>query len=213
MKLKWKDIYKDNIKRRYCEVTGIKKEDVELESNSFKTLKERKYIVLVLALISIAVLIYTFRNDIKLLFMVLGFFLIAGVCFFIFNYFKLKCLKDGLYIRFGFTEGKFSYNKLKGVYLSRFNDYSSFLPVKRAYSIVIRYTDNYNRIKELSFPNYFLKPEKVSEFLDNFVIKEAEENKYVNYERFKIFKFIGKALVFVLFAILIIAMLFMRITK
>ena len=208
MKLKWKDIYNENSKRRYCEITGIKKEDVEIESNSFKTLKERKYLVLVIVLIVIALLIYTFRSDIKILFIVLAFFLVAGVCFFIFNYFKFKCLKDCLYVKFGFNEGKFNYDKLKSVYLSKFNDYSSFLPVKRVYSLVIRYTDGYNRIRELSFPCYFLKPEKVSEFLENFEVKEAVENKFVQYEKFKVLKLIGKAIIFVLFAIIVIGMFF-----
>lgn len=208
MKLKWKDIYNENSKRRYCEITGIKKEDVELESNSFKFLKEKKYLVLVIALIIIALLVYTFRNDLKILLIVLAFFAIAGICLFLFNYFKFKCLKDGLYVRFGFQEGKFSYDKLKGIYLSKFNDYSFLIPTKRVYSIVIRYEDSYKRIKELSFPNYFVKPEDVSAFLDNFEIKEAEENKYVQYERFKVLKMIGKIALFVLFAIVVIGVFF-----
>ena len=208
MKLKWKDIYNENSKRRYCEITGIKKEDVELESNSFKFLKEKKYLVFVIALIIIALLVYTFRNDLKILLIVLAFFAIAGICLFLFNYFKFKCLKDGLYVRFGFQEGKFSYDKLKGIYLSKFNDYSFLIPTKRVYSIVIRYEDSYKRIKELSFPNYFVKPEDVSAFLDNFEIKEAEENKYVQYERFKVLKMIGKIALFVLFAIVVIGVFF-----
>ena len=207
MKLKWKDIYNENTKRRYCEVTGIKKEDVELESNSFKFLKEKKYLVLVIALIIIALLVYTFRSDYRILLGVLAFFAIAGICLFVFNYFKFKCLKDGLYVRFGFQEGKFAYDKVKGVYLSKFNDYSFLLPT-HVYSIVIRYEDSYNRMKELSFPSYFVKPEQVSEFLNNFNIKEEENNRYVQYERFKLLKIVGKVLLFVLFVIVVIGLAF-----
>lgn len=213
MKLKWKDIYEQNKQRRYCEITGIKKEDVELESNSFTRLKERKYLVLAIILIVGALIVYTFRKDIKILLMVLAFFLVAGVCFFVFNYFKFKCLKDGLYVRFGFQQGKFSYDKLKGVYLSRFNDYTFLLPVKRLYSIVIRYEDSYKRIRELSFPNYFLKPESVSEFLENFEIKEEAKSQYVQYERFKVLKRIGKAALFILFVAFIIAMAVINLKK
>lgn len=213
MKLKWKDIYEQNKQRRYCEITGIKKEDVELESNSFTRLKERKYLVLAITLIVGALIVYTFRKDIKILLMVLAFFLVAGVCFFVFNYFKFKCLKDGLYVRFGFQQGKFSYDKLKGVYLSRFNDYTFLLPVKRLYSIVIRYEDSYKRIRELSFPNYFLKPESVSKFLENFEIKEEAKSQYVQYEKFKVLKRIGKAALFILFVAFIIAMAVINLKK
>ena len=210
MKLKWKDVYNSNKQRRYCEIIGIKKEDVEIESNSYKTLKERKYIVLAFSVVVIILLAWTFRNDIKVLLMVLGFFAVVGVGFFIFNYFKFKCLKDGLYVKFGFQEGKFSYDRLKSVYLSKFNDYSFLIPAKRVYSIVIRYVDGNGRIKELSFPNYFLKPEDTMEFLNNFDIREAENTGYVQYERFKILKRIGKVVFFVLFAAFVIGVAFYR---
>lgn len=209
-KLKWKEVYNNNKKRRYCEITGIKEENVEIESNSFKVLKERKCIVLIASLIIIALLVWTFRNDIKILLILLAFFIVSGICFFVFNYFKFKCLKDGLYVRFGFQEGKFSYDKLRGVYLSKFNDYSFLIPAKRVYSIVIRYIDNTNRIKELSFPNYFIKPEDTEKFLSNFDIKEAEESKLVQYERFKILKKLFKAAIFIMFVLLMIGLYFSK---
>ncbi len=209
-KLKWKEVYNNNKKRRYCEITGIKEENVEIESNSFKVLKERKYIVLIASIIIIALLVWTFRNDIKILLILLAFFIASGICFFVFNYFKFKCLKDGLYVKFGFQEGKFSYDKLRGVYLSKFNDYSFLIPAKRVYSIVIRYIDNTNRIKELSFPNYFIKPEDTEKFLSNFDIKEAEESKLVQYERFKILKKLFKAAIFIMFVLLMIGLYFSK---
>ncbi|MBR1653560.1 MAG: hypothetical protein IJ690_01200 [Clostridia bacterium] len=211
--LKWRDIYNNNQKRRYCEVTGIKKEDVEIESNSWKVLKDRKYIVIITTLIAACLLIWTFRNDIKVLLMVLAFFVIAGVAFFLFNYFKFVCLKDGLYIRFGLQEGKFAYDKIKSVYLSKFNDYSFLLPIKKAYSIVIRYEDSYKRIKELSFPNYFLDKEKTVQFLENFNIKELEEQRYVNFERIKIWKRIGKAALIILFILFLVGLFFTNLNK
>ncbi|MBR2786467.1 MAG: hypothetical protein IKD76_03115 [Clostridia bacterium] len=210
MKLRWKDVYKNNKQRRYCEVVGIKKEDVEIESNSYKTLKERKSIVLVFSIVVALLLVWTFKSNIKILLMVLAFFVAIGIGFFVFNYFKFKCLRDGLYIKFGFQEGKFSYDKLKSVYLSKYNDYSFLIPNKRVYSIVIRYADNNGRIKELSFPNYFLKPEETEEFLNNFNIKENENNSYVQYERFKLLKRVGKVVFFVLFAMFVIGVTFFK---
>ncbi len=209
-KLKWKDVYKNNEKRRYCEVTGIKEQNIEIESNSFKVLKKRKYIVLIASIILLLLIIWTFRTNFKILLMVLAFFAVAGICFFIFNYFRFKCTEDGLYIKFGFQEGKFSYDKLKSVYLSKYNDYGFLIPSKRVYSIVLRYTDNTGRIKELSFPNYFITPEDTEKFLNNFEIKEAEENKFVGYERFKVFRKIGKIILIVLFIAFVIGSYFIR---
>lgn len=209
-KLKWKDIYNSNKQRKYNEIIGIKSENVELESNSFKTLKKRKYIIIISILVIILLLVWTFRRDIKMLFVVLAFFGIASIGFFVFNYFKLRCEKDGLYVRFGFQEGKFPYNRVKNVYLSRFNDYNFFIPTKKIYSVVIRYTDNFDRLKELSFPNYFLTPEDTEKFLSNFDIKEAEEGRYVQYERIKLFKLLGKIFVFVFFALLVLGVFFMK---
>lgn len=208
MKLKWKDIYNSNKDRRFCEITGIKKEDVEIKSNSFKVLKEKKHIVLVIAIILIAILLYTFRNDIKIFFMVIGFFVVAGACFFIFNYFKLKCTKDGLYVRFGLQEGLFKYDKVKSVYLSKFNDYSFLIPA-RTYSVVIRYIDNNNKIKELSFANHFLDKQETLDFLENFEIKELQEERYVNFEKFKVLKKVAKITLIVLLVLFIIGSIYM----
>lgn len=209
MKLKWKDIYNDNKNRRFCEITGIKKQDVEIESNSFRVLKEKKYYAIAIIVIFTLILLYTFRKDLKVFLMVMVFFAIAGACFFIFNYFKFKCMKDGLYIKFGMQQGKFSYEKIKSIYLSKFNDYSFLIPSK-AYNIVIRYIDNNNRIKELSFPNYFLNKQDTINFLDNFEIKEIKNEKYVSFEKFKILKKVAKIAAFALFLIILFVIAFAK---
>mgnify|MGYP000478217202 CR=1 FL=1 len=202
MKLKWKDIYNNNKQRRYCEITGRKKQDVELESNSFRILKQNKYLSIIITVILIAILFFTFRKDIRVFLIVLAFFAVAAICFFIFNYFKLRCTSNGLYIRFGMQEGLFPYEKLKSVYLSKFNDYRFLIP-SNGYSIVIRYYDNNNRIKELSFANYFLNKQETINFLENFNIKEERNNRYITYEKFKVLRKIIKVTAIVVFTILI----------
>lgn len=209
-KRNWKDVYNKNSRRRFCEVTGVKEENVTLEAEPLKTLKKRKYIILACAIIFLALIICTFRSDIKILFIVLAFFLVAGIGFFVFNYFSIVCAKDGLVVRFGLQAGKFPYNRVKGVFLSKFNDYTFLLPTKRAYSVVIRYVDTLNRIRELSFPNYFVDIEDMENFLDNFEIKEKENNEFVQYERFKILKILGKAFIAILCVVFVIAAVIIR---
>lgn len=210
MKLKWKDIYNNNKQRRYCEIIGIKKQDVELESNSFRILKQNKYLSIIITVILIAILFFTFRKDIRVFLIVLAFFAVAAICFFIFNYFKLRCTSNGLYIRFGMQEGLFPYEKLKSVYLSKFNDYRFLIP-SNGYSIVIRYYDNNNRIKELSFANYFLNKQETINFLENFNIKEERNNRYITYEKFKVLRKIIKVTAIVVFTILIFVAVYINI--
>lgn len=201
-KLKWKNIYNENKNRRYCEIIGIKKENVEVETNPTKFLKERKYIIIVTSLILIALVLFTFRTNLKVALIVLAFFAITGIFTFLFNYYKLSCTKDGLYIKFGLQQGTFKYDRIKNIYLSRFND-SSYLLSIRTYNLVIRYIDNYDRLKELFFDVTFSDKEQVKEFLDNFEIKEVEDNRYKNFERFKLFKKVGKVLLIVAFIVFI----------
>lgn len=209
MKLTWKDIYNNNKARRFNEIINIKKENVEIESDSFRVLKKNKKNSIIIILIITLILLLTFKNDLKVFLMVILFFAVAGACFFFFNYFKLRCDKDGLYIKFGMQQGKFSYEKIKSVYISKYNDYSFLIP-SRVYNIVIRYMDNNNRIKELAFPNYFLNKQKTIEFLENFEIKESANEHFVNFEKFKLLKKVAKFAGVVLLLVFIIVTAFWK---
>ena len=55
-----------------------------------------------------------------------------------------------------------------------------------------------------------MKPEETEKFLNNFNLKEAEQGKYVQYERFKVLKKVGKALIFVFIALMVIGFAFAR---
>lgn len=201
-KLKWKDIYNENKNRRYQEIVGIKKEDIEIESNPSQLIKSKKYYVLLIYLIIIAFTLFAFRSNLKIAIAIIAFFIVLGGCFFIFNYYKLACKKEGLYIKFGIQEGFFKYDRIKNIYISRFND-SSYLLSIRTYNVVIRYVDNYNRLKELFFDASFLNKEQVIEFLNNFEVKDVEVATYKNYERFKLLKKIGKVALIVAFIIIV----------
>lgn len=212
-KLKWKDLYNENKQRRFCQVTGIKKLNVELESNSLRALKEKRFIVIAIIVLFSALIIWSFRSDIKVMAIVFGFLLIAGIAFFVFNYFRFICLEEGLYIRFGVQEGVFPYNKIKSVYLSRYNDHTLLIPGYKNYSIVIRYVDSLNKLREFSFPNYFLDKKETQEFLNNFNIIETEDQEFMNFERFKTLKRIGKIVLIVLFALFLIGLFVMSLNK
>ena len=200
--LKWKDIYKNYKDRRYQEFVGIKKEDVEIESSPSQALKNMKYYILLGALIVIAIILYAFRNNLKIALAAIAFLFAFGALFFVFNYYKIALKKDGLHIKFGLQQGIFKYERIKSIYISRFND-SSYLLSIRTYNIVIRYVDNFNRLKELFFDATFLNKEQLVEFLNNIEVKDVETNQYKNFERYKLLKKIGKIILIIAFLIIV----------
>lgn len=200
--LKWKDIYNKYKTKRYGEITGIKKEDVFIEANPSNFIKSHAYLIIIASLIIVAITLFTFRSDLKVAGLVLLFLLGAGALFVFFNYYKIGCVKEGLYIKFGLQQGTFKYDRIKNVYLSRFND-SSYLFSIRTYNIVILYEDNLNRLKELYFDVTFTDKQQLVEFLDNFNVKEIESTQYNNFERFKLLKKIGKILMIVAFIVIV----------
>lgn len=207
--MKWKEIYKENKKRKYSEVTGIKKEGIGIECNSLNYIKQKKYYIIIFNLILILISAIFFYKDIKIMLLIIAFFLITEISFFALNYYKLECTKDGLYVKFGLQHGVFNYTRIKSVYLSKTNDSSYLLPVK-SYNIVIRYVDNFNRLKELFFDTKFLNKETVTEFIDNFNIKDTEESTLIKFERFKLIRKILKIMLFILFVFFIIGYVLLK---
>ena len=94
------------------------------------------------------------------------------------------------------------YSRIVNVYLSRDFNAVDFIP-KFSYSIVIRYIDNLNFLKELTFSTLFLKPEQIEKFLDNFIILEEQDDGCIKYEKYKFTKKVFKFIAFILFVIAI----------
>ena len=152
-------------------------------------------------LVVIGISLYVFRANFKLAWAIVGFFLLAGAGFFAFNNYKLECTKDGLAMKFGLQQGTFKYERIKSIYISRFNE-TSYLPSLMSYNIVVRYIDNFNRIRELFFDAAFLDKEQVKEFLENFEIEDEESTKFANFEKWKIIRRVGKVVLIVAFVVL-----------
>lgn len=207
--MKWKEIYEENKKRRYSEVTGIKKEEVGIECNSINYLKEKKYYIIAFNILLLIILTFTFYKEIKIYLLVLLFLFITEAAFFALNSYTIICKKEGLYVKFGLQKGIFDYSRVKAVYLSKTNDSSYLIPMK-SYNIAIRYTDNFNRYKELFFDTRFTTKENVIEFLNNFNIKDTEEPTFVKFEKYKLIRKIGKIVLFTLFVLAVIGYVLMQ---
>ena len=105
-------------------------------------------------------------------------------------------------MKLNFQEIELSYSRIANIYISKEFSVSDFIPMF-TYSLVIRYVDNMNFLKELSFPILFLKPEDIEKFIDNFIVQKEQSQECIKYEKYKLIKKIFKITGFVLFIIVI----------
>lgn len=208
-KLRLKDIYTENKSRRYNEISGIKSNTATLISNPKDVLKKNKYKIIILVVIVLALLLSTMYKDLPTFFITLAF--LIGICLIvgIFNAFKMTCSKEGIKISFGFQKAFFPYDKIKCIYLSKYDSYS-FLRLAKDYNIVIKYVDSNGFIKELSFSTLFVTPQQINDFLNNFTIENKNSEQVVKYEKWKLIKKILKTLVYGGLFILIIIFYFFK---
>ena len=206
-KLKLKDIYSNNKNRKYNEIVGINSDHASLIANPKEVIFKNRYKIIIATVVIIALLFSTMYNDIVTFLITLAF--LAGICLIVsvFNAFKLICTKDGINISFGFQKVFFPYDKIKCIYLSKYDDYS-FLHIVRDYNIVIKYADNNGFIKELSFSTLFVTPKEINNFLNNFIVENKNSEQEVKFERFKLIRKIFRLLIFVALIAAIIAFYF-----
>ena len=208
--MKTKDIYKENKERKYCQIVDIKNENVEVESAPIKVIKENWKKYLAATLIILAIIIFTFYKDLKVLFSVIAFFAFIALLSIVSNIYSMKCKENSLSLKFNFQKFELPYSRIANIYLSKDFTANDLIPMIN-YNLVIRYIDNMNFLKELSFSTMFLKEEKLKEFLDNFVISNEEQAKCVKYEKYKLFKKILKSSAFIIFIIALIVVVCLKI--
>lgn len=186
-KLKLKDVYLNNKSRRFNEIVSIKSDKAALISNPKKTFIRNKYKIIISIVILLALLLSTMYNDLPTFFITIGFLLGIALIVIFFNTFKLICNKDGINVSFGFQKAFFSYDKIKCIYLSKYDDYS-FIRLSKDYNIVLKYIDNNGFIKELSFSTLFITPQEINNFLNNFDINKNNSEEVVKFEKIKLIR-------------------------
>lgn len=205
--MKFKEVYKNNVERKYRNVINTKGKEVELKSLPLNSIKKNKFIIIIVSLITILILLLAFYNTLETFAFAVVFLLLMAVSGLFFNNYSMKCKKDILSLKWNFKKFDLPYTHLKSIFLSRDINGLQFIPMVN-YNIVVRYIDNLNFIRELSFPTFFLKPEDVEEFIDNFVMEENKAEDCIRFEKYKKLKAIMKVLGFILFVVLIAIMVY-----
>lgn len=168
--MKTKEVYKENKNRRYCPIVEIKNEEIGIESSPIKTIKENWIKFLIGTLIILLILVVTFYKDWTVLLSVLAFLTFIVCACILSSTYSMKCKEKTLSMKLNFQKFEISYSRIANIYLSREFSVSDLIPMF-TYSLVIRYVDNMNFLKELSFSTLFLKPDDIEKFLDNFIIE------------------------------------------
>lgn len=200
--MKLKEIYSENKNRRYSNINTIKKENVKLEMNPIKKIKSNWIILLAIFVAIIGILLLDFNP--KYFIASLGVMFLLVVVFIFGNKANLICDKNVLKVRQGFQKLDIPYDHLKSVYIGKVGSILSFIPAV-TYNIVIRYEDNFTFLRELEFSLLCADIQEVNDFINNFLIEEKVEEKYIQFEKRKFWRrLLGTLLTITLFIILLI---------
>lgn len=194
--MKLKDIFLENQNRRFAAVKKIKKENIKLEMKPIQKMKEKIIMLSVIFVAIIGLLLLNFNLKYFLVSILLIFLLI--IIFIFGNKSTLECDKNTLNIRQGFQKINIPYTHLKNVYIGKVSGILFFLPAFN-YNIVIRYEDNFSFLRELEFSLLCANSKDVELFLDNFLIEDVVEPRYVQFEKRKF----GKRIISFIFTLIL----------
>lgn len=162
--MNYKELFVNTVNRRYCDITGIKKENLTIESNPIKKIKDNWIILLGFVALVIGLMLINFNVIYFLL--CLGLIAFFEVLFLIGNKYSVTCDKDCISIKQYFQKFNIPYKNVKNVYVAR----TAHGIITHTYVLVIRCEDQLSLLREFEFPLLCTDIEKVVGFIDNFKI-------------------------------------------
>ena len=115
------------------------------------------------------------------------------------NTYTITCNKDDIHIKQGLQKFNIPYKSIKNVYISK----TAGLTFLRTYVLVVRCEDSLKLLREFEFPLLCTNYEQVSNFINNFIIKNERNEKYFIYEKRRSLRRIIEN-IFTAFAVIII---------
>lgn len=195
--MNYKELCIKTEKNRYSDIEGIKDEKVVLEGKPLKKIKENWIIMLLIIAVTIGFLLIKFNIIYFLICIALILFFI--MLFIYGNTYTITCNKEDIHIKQGLQKFNIPYKSIKNVYISK----TAGLTVLRTYVLVVRCEDNLKLLREFEFPLLCTNYEQVSNFINNFIIKNERNEKYFIYEKRRSLRRIIEN-IFTVFAVIII---------
>lgn len=175
--MNYKELCKKTENNRYSEIAGIKNEKVILEGKPLKKIKDNWIIMLLIIAVTVGFLLIKFNIVYFLICIAL---LVFFVMLFIYgNTYTITCNKDDIHIKQGLQKFNIPYKSIKNVYISK----TAGLTFLRTYVLVVRCEDSLKLLREFEFPLLCTNYEQVSNFINNFIIKNEKNEKYFIYEK------------------------------
>ena len=195
--MNYKELCKKTENNRYSEIAGIKNEKVILEGKPLKKIKDNWIIMLLIIAVTVGFLLIKFNIVYFLICIAL---LVFFVMLFIYgNTYTITCNKDDIHIKQGLQKFNIPYKSIKNVYISK----TAGLTFLRTYVLVVRCEDSLKLLREFEFPLLCTNYEQVSNFINNFIIKNERNEKYLIYEKRRSLRRIIEN-IFTAFAVIII---------
>lgn len=195
--MNYKELCIKTEKNRYSDIEGIKDEKVVLEGKPLKKINENWIIMLLIIAVTIGFLLIKFNIIYFLICIALILFFI--MLFIYGNTYTITCNKEDIHIKQGLQKFNIPYKSIKNVYISK----TAGLTVLRTYVLVVRCEDNLKLLREFEFPLLCTNYEQVSNFINNFIIKNERNEKYFIYEKRRSLRRIIEN-IFTVFAVIII---------
>ena len=183
--MKLKDYYLTHKNLRYNDIIKVKKENVKLEMNPVKTLKNNWIILLAIIVATVGLLLLKF--NLTYLLISLGLIAVFILLFIYGNGTKISCENGSVYVKQGVQSNIIPYQKLRSVYVARATDWIIIFPVY-TYKLIIRYEDNFSFLRELEFPLLCAELEDIIAFVDNFYVNEEIAQRYIKFEKTKFWR-------------------------
>lgn len=194
---------KENINRRYCDVTGIKEENIRLESFPIKTLK--KNWILLLGVVAVIIGLLLIRFDFQSFLVVFGFAIVFTGLFILGNKYSVLCNYEGLKIKQHFQTITIPNKNIKNVYVS-----PTIRGVISTYILVICCEDQLNLLREFELPLLCADKDEAIKFVENFKLAGESDTDKLKLDKKRSFKRIVGFLFKLTSAIIIVAYLILN---
>jgi len=167
----FKQYCKDNVDRKFCEITSIKETDIKIDTNPIQTIKDNWIILLGIITLIIGFLLIKFNLAVFLV--CIGFAILFVALFVIGNKYTVICNKNDIEIKQYFQKTKLAYKDVKNVYIER----AAKGIFMRTYVLVIKCEDKLSLLREFEFPLLCCNPDDAIKFVENFkCVGECDED-------------------------------------
>ncbi len=180
-----KDLYLKKQNYVYAQIKEIKDKTLELKSNPIEKLKDNWLVVLIIFVVIIGLLLINF--NLKYFLVSMGLVLALFVLFIYGNKYTIKCDTQTLNISQNFQKTKLPYECIKSIYMVKSKGWILFIP-RNIYKLIIRCEDNFSFLREFEYPLLCTNSEELEQFMENIIVEEKIEEKFVKYQKKKFWK-------------------------